>query len=431
MMEICVIPLPEAGEERFLVYRPLTGAAFVANRSMAQLALQGGEFPEGANPQAVKFLQDAGFSQPDPPLPVEPLDFSANSAVLLLTNQCQLRCTYCYAAAGEQPRQELSLEVGQAAIDFVCRQAEAQGLPSFEVSFHGGGEPTAAWSVLRRCTEYAQRKPVPARISLTSNALWSAAQCEWVIDHVNNLTVSMDGQPATQNLQRPRSSGRASAPGVLRSLAALDARAFSYGIRVTALPPWTTLAEDVRFICQSTQCRTIQVEPAFNSARGEHQVITDPDAGLDESFTAAFLDALDVADEYHARLHYSGARPGTRSAIFCAAPYQSLIVAPEGKVVACYEITNQTHPLAAVSTLGEVQNGQVVLYPGARERLHRQMAERRSACRDCFCYWSCAGDCYSRTWLPGANGHQIRGLRCEINRALTRQMILRNLSGHV
>ena len=56
------------------------------------------------------------------------------------------------------------------------------------------------------------------------------------------------------------------------------------------------------------------------------------------------------------------------------------------------------------------------------------MAERRAGCRDCYLYWSCAGDCYTRTYQPGPGGHLLRGVRCELNRELAAAMLLNQIA---
>jgi uncharacterized protein len=62
---------------------------------------------------------------------------------------------------------------------------------------------------------------------------------------------------------------------------------------------------------------------------------------------------------------------------------------------------------------------------GHRRELQSMIAERRDACRDCYCYWTCAGDCYARSFRPGPDGHLVRGLGCELNRKLTLAILLR------
>jgi pyruvate-formate lyase-activating enzyme len=172
-----------------------------------------------------------------------------------MTNECQLRCRYCYAAAGERAPERLSLAQARAAIDYVRRSAEERGATFFEVAFHGGGEPTLNWSVLQESVAYARRQPLPARINLTSNGIWSARQRRWILDNLDSVNLSVDGGPATQDRERPFPSGEGSSPAVMRTLAALDGSDFSYGIRMTATAPWERFPEDVGFLCAETGCR--------------------------------------------------------------------------------------------------------------------------------------------------------------------------------
>ena len=159
-MNLHIIPVDDtATSDKFIIYRPLLGIAFVGNRAMAELAQD--HYKTNREPLVIEegdiiqaFLNRIGFLLPDPPEPPPAsTTFRPTMTVLLMTNQCQLRCTYCYASAGEVPAQTLSREQGYAAIDYVCQNAIELQRPQFEVSFHGGGEPTLAWSVLspRRC----------------------------------------------------------------------------------------------------------------------------------------------------------------------------------------------------------------------------------------------------------------------------------------
>lgn len=424
-MDIHIVPVTGAeGAGKYIIYRPLAGLAFVGNRAMADLAMALAETPDmPLNPEIRGFLDAIGFMDPDPvpPLPIDS-QFRPTMAVLLLTNQCQLRCTYCYASAGEYIPQELTLELAQAAIDEVCRQVQGIGLPEFEVSFHGGGEPTFAWGLLTQAVEYARQKPLPAKITLTSNGIWSEKQIDWILNNLDSVSLSMDGAPVTQDRNRPLLSHGPSSPYVLRVIEAMDRAEYPYGIRLTAAQPWT-LAEDIRFICEETKCQSMQVEPAFNVKRGGHSEPTEEEVA---GFVKAYLDAYEIATQAGRRLHYSGARLGLVSTVFCTAPYGALIANADGEMVACYEIAGDNHPLARLSTIGHIEDGQVVVDHDARNHLHGLIDERRAACRDCFCYWSCAGDCYARVFAAG--DHLQRGGRCEINRRITEKLLLRRIA---
>ena len=55
-----------------------------------------------------------------------------------------------------------------------------------------------------------------------------------------------------------------------------------------------------------------------------------------------------------------------------------------------------------------------------------EILHRKDKCRDCFCYYHCAGDCFTRG-IPAEEGEWPYN-RCEINRALTLELLLRRLS---
>lgn len=427
-MEIEIIPVTES-PGKYIIYKPRTGLAFIGNHAMANITQRLADSPKDQidmSPDMDDFLQSIGFYLPDPPEPPRREDnFLPTTAVLLMTNQCQLRCTYCYAAAGEAPPEELTLELGYTAIDAVCKNAEDTGRTAFEVSFHGGGEPTFNWHVLKACAEYAREKPLLARLTLTSNGIWSPRQCDWIVNNLDGLSLSLDGSPETQDNQRPLLLGGRSSELVMRTVAELDRREFAYSIRMTATAPWERLPQDMRYLCENTGCRNFQVEPAFNTERGGHGD-TDTDDGM--AFVRAYLEAHDIATQHGRNLMYSGARLGQVTTTFCTAPYNALIVNGGGAIVTCYEVASPAHPLSSISTIGCINDSAIAINTDARSSLHNLMAERRDACRDCFCYWSCAGDCYARVFADEPDGHQIRGVRCQMNRTLTEQLLLRRMA---
>ena len=243
MFELEVLPVTDEGQDRhrLIVYRPRARLAFVGNQAMADLAVAAshGQRQPRSPADADAFLERIGFLDPDPPLPAAPAEeFRPATAVLLMTNRCQLRCTYCYAAAGEGAAEALDPGIGRTAIDYVCQIALEDGRDHFEVSIHGGGEPTRAWDSLQKCADHARTRELPARVTMTSNAIWSRRQLDWIAENLDGLTISVDGAPETQDRQRPFSTGRGSSGVVLRNLAELDCRGFPYAIRLTAVPPW-------------------------------------------------------------------------------------------------------------------------------------------------------------------------------------------------
>ncbi len=423
-MQIFSIPVED---NRFILYRPLLRRAFIGNQSMADLvaacATQSSPATNACTHDAIAFLQDIDFLKPDPPpMPLPDLAYHPSMAVLLLTNRCNLRCTYCYADGGMRPVQDMALEVVYTAIDYVYQTAKAMHRPHFDVTFHGGGEPMQMWDKLQTAVTYARAKDLPSRIAMVTNGVWTRPQRAWILENFDGLSVSFDGRPTTQNQQRPLWNGQGSFRAVMRTLKALDRAKLSYGIRMTATAPWREkLPEDVRFICEHTACQTMQVEPAYNTARGTHRFPTS-DEGL--AFADAFMEAFAIAAQAGRRLTYSGARPWLLTRTFCSAPYNALIVTPTGDLVTCYEIASDDHELAGLSTIGHIAGSHVVIDHEARQALLERLHAKREACEGCFLLWHCAGDCYTRTFDKEAGTFATPSPRCPVNREITKRLLL-------
>src|SRR5690554_2723536 len=126
-------PLPQVTAELFtitlednrhLVYAPLRRAAFVANSRVVNLLadLKAGCFDQTQDPDGslVEFLRRLEILDTQPerqPLTEFTGDPEPTSATLFLTTACNLRCTYCYASAGDTPTKYMPLSTAQRGID--------------------------------------------------------------------------------------------------------------------------------------------------------------------------------------------------------------------------------------------------------------------------------------------------------------------------
>jgi sulfatase maturation enzyme AslB (radical SAM superfamily) len=52
------------------------------------------------------------------------------------------------------------------------------------------------------------------------------------------------------------------------------------------------------------------------------------------------------------------------------------------------------------------------------------LEEKRATCQDCFCYWHCAGDCYTRSFYAQAGGRPGANPRCGMNQKITARILL-------
>ena len=154
----------------------------------------------------------------------------------------------------------------------------------------------------------------------------------------------------------------------------------------------------------------------------ENSVITDNDITKHAELNLVSKVTQELDPELYSQgILYTSTEP-------CGSPFNTLIVTPQNNLVACFEVVNDSHPLAELATIGRITSQGVEIDEEARLRLRRKIEERRASCRDCFCYWSCAGGCLPRTYSPDPEGHLEHGVHCELIRTLQREMLLKHIA---
>ena len=137
---------------------------------------------------------------------------------LVLTHQCNLGCSYCYA--GEKFKSSMSWQIGLQSL----RLAFSTPGP-VEISFFGG-EPMIAFDSLARLTRVAarwgRRQQREVRFSVTTNATILKDKHLRFLKHYDFFVgVSVDGVEEVQDRQRPFVGGRGSGELVWRNLEAI------------------------------------------------------------------------------------------------------------------------------------------------------------------------------------------------------------------
>jgi uncharacterized protein len=374
----------------------------------------------------MQFIKRTRILDLDPKITDEvPLRYQPLCIVLFLTNQCNLRCIYCYAKGGELPSARMRLELACKAIDIGEKNALDRKADAFEVSFHGGGEPSLNWETLKRIVAYARKKRVRAHVSASSNGCFNGEKRDFVVNNFDGLSLSFDGPQDIQDRQRPTKSGNGSFGVVMRTIKELDRHSFPYRVRMTVTRDSArSLARMVSFVCNETGAESIQVEPAFPRGRGMKQALTN---GAVVEFLGQFQEAYSIASAGKRDFFYSGATLAISNR-FCSAATEALVVLPEGQISACFEITNPVYAKAKEFILGKIGKDKVVFNEPLWRKIAGRSSDRIGYCEDCFCRWHCAGDCLSKTFCSSRKDRFSPSWRCRINQDLTKFLLLEKIS---
>lgn len=133
--------------------------------------------------------------------------------VLHITDQCNLRCVYCY----EQDRlgkkgKAMELQVAKMAVDWLIKRS---GQKKYLRLVFFGGEPLINFSLIRETVAYADSagqakgKSFTYEIS-TNGTLLTPEIIRFFEEHKIIPVISMDGTRDIQNRQRPFRNGKGS-----------------------------------------------------------------------------------------------------------------------------------------------------------------------------------------------------------------------------
>lgn len=128
------------------------------------------------------------------------------SLMLFLTQDCQLRCTYCFE--DHRHDEKMPLEIAIKAADYVAKNAAEDGRTPGITLF--GGEPMLMWDdVIVPLVEYIRGKYQLFNINMTSNGLLlNEKRLSFLKDNNVSLMLSIDGAENGNNATRKYVDGR-------------------------------------------------------------------------------------------------------------------------------------------------------------------------------------------------------------------------------
>ena len=425
-----VFALPHA--EGYIVYAPLAGRIVHANNAcLRQLKryLETGDAGAVDEVVAERLGGLEWLKQSISPAP-QPIDrpFAPSAVTLFMTTRCNLRCTYCYAQAGDFQPQDIQAPIYRAAIDLAAHHA-AEKKQVLRVGFHGGGEPTLAWDALTGAVEYSRKVAPPGtdvNFGVSTNGVMPEEKAHYIATEIRNATLSFDGPPEIQDVQRPDINQGGSFDEVMRFISIMREHEAPVVVRCTVTARTVDrMPELVDWFAENTHCELVHFEPVFPRGRGAETPDTIP-SHLD--FAEGFIAALDRAREKDVKVRYSAARLLGTYTSFCGCSQDPLNVNPDGDVTACFEVCERTNPLADTFFFAkfDINSGEFIIDWPRLHRLRGLTVHNKPLCQRCFAKWNCSGDCPVKSPLQVID-FESSSPRCEMNQEITRGLLVRAL----
>jgi len=354
---------------------------------------------------------------------------------LFMTRDCNLRCVYCYASAGEADRKEvrMSKELAESAVrHYVDSLPESQ--PMLRVSFHGGGEPTLNLTAIKHAIKVANEVRGNRRLRplITTNGFMSQSTLDWIMCNEFAISISADGPPHIQDKNRPAKGGGCSSKRVESSIKALVREEYPFTIRVT-FSSETSLREVVDYF-GSIGVKSLHLEPLFPYGREYSTVsfegsINEVSPPIGKKLSNSFLSALDAARDWGIVINNSHLASFTSgSGYFCGGVRgRAMMVTHDGILTTCLEVVDGSDAEMPVFRVGSwipsERRFQVDLE--AIQKLQERHVESLNGCVDCFARYVCSGGCFVKAFRATGTIHSPDISYCQFTKEIVPEMVKR------
>ncbi len=334
------------------------------------------------------------------------------SAWLHLTDRCNLRCSYCYLP---HVREDMSSEIGRAAIDAIFRSALTNHFQQVKIKY-AGGEPLLRYSLILELHEYAQSLAeehglVLEEVILSNGTLLTHEIANTLKTLGIRLMISLDGYGNYHDSHRPYAGGRGSFQDV--------AEAVEIAL-VSGLVPNTSVTVSSRTADGLSQIMSWMLERdlpfSLNFYRENELSASHKDMRLDEQkIIDGMLSAFKVIEDNLPRRSLLGgiidrANLSAAHTHTCGVGQNYLVFDQHGRVAKC-----QMHIRKPIADLHVADPLAVIRTDKAG--IQNISVDEKEGCKSCeWKYW-CAGGCPLETHRATGR-YDVKSPNCNIYKAL-------------
>lgn len=401
-----IFVIPTTTNNGAIVYSPLRRLAFWVNDEGAKLIHQ---YLDGGIIDSDYVKLNSRISELNRIIPVGPQKsntFNRDHAVIILTNRCNMACSYCYAQVA-RANDCISKESIEKIVDYI---ATSPGNNKKRFTFIGGGEPTIEWDLIEYAVNYIFHclPETQTYISITTNAtLLDENKIKWLKKHNIHVSVSCDILPDLQNLQRPLKNNIISSTIVYDNIQKLIENGVSLSIRSTVTQLGVEYMRNmVEFIHDNfPKIKTIHLESVEDEALYDYEYY--------ERFIRNFFEARKLARKYNMSVQNSLSNCVQNLQMrFCPV---ELCFTTDGRIVACHRNASKADRLHSAFEYGEIKINETKL-----KMIIDNEETHVEKCSLCFARYHCAGMCASHRLLFN---QELKSAYC----SFTRGMILRTI----
>ncbi len=307
---------------------------------------------------------------------------SISGAVILLSQNCNLACTYCYSA-DSRASDTISFDKLKTGIDYIFENTTTNNL---KFTFIGGGEPLVTWELLKQSIDYiklcneSEKYQISYNIA-TNGTLIDDEKARYFKDNKINLSLSFEILPAIQDKQRPfYKKDISSFEEVDKAIKILATYVIYPRLRSTiTMDNVDKMEEMVKFVIERySELGHLHFEHVAENTDSSNKEFYD-------KFLNYYFIAKKVADSNGIELKNSIVNSINRvSNNFCNGEF---VITPMGDISKCHRFSSSKDQNYEKFVIGEIRGQEIKIFDKSN------IEEKSVECMDCFAKYSCGGGC--------------------------------------
>ena len=353
-----------------------------------------------------------------------PPTFAARGVVkslcLMVAQDCNLRCKYCFGDGGSfGHRAVMSEEVGRAAVDFIIKNSSVR--KHCEIDFFGG-EPLINFRTVKAVTEYVRQRERETgkifKLTLTTNGILLDEKISaWLNENNFSVVLSLDGRKKIHDAMRPDISGRGSYDRVLKNFKRfVDSRGReNYYLRGTYTKKNLDFTSDVLSV-HDAGFDILSIEPVV--LKDSPLALTEEDlpkifAEYDR-LTEAYLERRREGRGFfffHFNVDLSNGPCVAKRLSGCGAGHEYFAVAENGDLYPCHQFVGREK-----YRLGNIFDGVEKNSRHWLKYFRESHVLNKPKCRSCWAKFFCSGGCHANADLFHGDIRRPYEVGCEIQK---------------
>ena len=336
-------------------------------------------------------------------------------------HDCNLRCKYCFADAGEYHTRNRALlppETGKRALDWLVNKSGNRY--NLEVDFFGG-EPLLNFPAIKEIVTYGRELETKHhkrfKFTVTTNAVnLNDEMIAFLNREMDNVVISIDGRKAVHDRMRPTANGKGSYDLIMGHAKALveSRKQQQYYIRGTYTRYNLDFMNDVLHLADEG-FEQLSIEPVVTDAAKDYALQMDDLSRIGQEYERLGREYIKRRKDgrwfnfFHFMLDLTGGPCLTKRLTGCGAGNEYVAVTPQGDIYPCHQFVGREN-----MRMGSVLTD--AFDESMQNHFKSNHVLAKEKCRSCWARFYCSGGC-------AANAHAFNGdigkpyeLECELER---------------